>query len=165
MIEPLARTHTNYSPGVDTLPFVSTVVSICVLALGLMTLVVTQVGHRIEGLDRSLGHRFDAVDQRFNAVDQRFNAVDQRFDAVDQRFDDVTRRFADALVGLEARFEARFEAMGYRFDAVDARFDGVDVRLETLQRRVGRLETQNETIIGAVTDLGERVTGLERRAS
>ena len=158
MIEPLARTHTNYSPGVDTLPFVSTVVSICVLALGLMTLVVTQVGHRIEGLDRSLGHRFDAVDQRFNAVDQRF-------DAVDQRFDDVTRRFADALVGLEARFEARFEAMGYRFDAVDARFDGVDVRLETLQRRVGRLETQNETIIGAVTDLGERVTGLERRAS
>ncbi len=158
MIEPLARTHTNYSPGVDTLPFVSTVVSICVLALGLMTLVVTQVGHRIEGLDRSLGHRFDAVDQRFNAVDQRFNAVDQRFD-------DVTRRFADALVGLEARFEARFEAMGYRFDAVDARFDGVDVRLETLQRRVGRLETQNETIIGAVTDLGERVTGLERRAS
>jgi len=158
VIEPLARTHTNYSPGVDTLPFVSTVVSICVLALGLMTLVVTQVGHRIEGLDRSLGHRFDAVDQRFNAVDQRFNAVDQRFD-------DVTRRFADALVGLEARFEARFEAMGYRFDAVDARFDGVDVRLETLQRRVGRLETQNETIIGAVTDLGERVTGLERRAS
>ncbi|CAN5656759.1 hypothetical protein BH18ACT7_BH18ACT7_00890 [soil metagenome] len=151
MIEPLARTHTNYSPGVDTLPFVSTVVSICVLALGLMTLVVTQVGHRIEGLDRSLGHQFDAVDQRF--------------DAVDQRFDDVTRRFADALVGLGARFEARFEAMGYRFDAVDARFDGVDVRLETLQRRVGRLETQNETIIGAVTDLGERVTGLERRAS
>lgn len=151
MIEPLARTHTNYSPGVDTLPFVSTVVSICVLALGLMTLVVTQVGHRIDGLERSLGHRFDAVDERF--------------DAVDQRFDDVTRRFADALVGLEARFQARFEAMGYRFDAVDARFDGVDVRLETLQRRVDRLETQNETIIGAVTDLGERITGLERRAS
>ncbi len=45
--------------------------------------------------------------------------------------------------------------LGRRFDD---RFDQVD-------RRLARLETQNDSIIGAVSDLGQRVTRLEARGS
>lgn len=43
--------------------------------------------------------------------------------------------------------------LGRRFDD---RFDEVD-------RRLARVESQNDSIIGAVSDLGQRVTRLEAR--
>jgi len=90
---------------VSTAAYISTVVSICVLAIGAMYAIVGQLGRRI---------------------------------------DDLRTDMETWFAGLRAE--------------LDARFTGVE-------RRLGRLETQSDTIIGAVSDLGERVTRLEARTA
>ncbi len=52
----------------------------------------------------------------------------------------------------------RLDDFGHRLDDFGHRLD--DVR-DDLGGRMDRLERQNEQIIGAVTDLGQRVTRLE----
>jgi len=61
------------------------------------------------------------------------------------------RRIDDLRADMETRFA------GLRGE-MDARFTGVEGRL-------GRLETQGDMIIRAVSDLGERVTRLEARTA
>ncbi len=68
----------------------------------------------------------------------------KRFDDVQLRFDDVNNRFDD----MQHRIDDRFNDVDRRFDEVDHRF--------------GRLETLNDTILAAVTDLGQRVTVIEQ---
>lgn len=48
---------------------------------------------------------------------------------------------------------------------MNARFTGVEGRLGGLETRLGGLETRSDTIFGAVSDLGERVTRLEARTA
>lgn len=117
----------------DTVPYISTVVSICLLALGAIYAVTGQLGRRIDALTGAMNARFDDVNLRFDDVNLRFNDVNQRFNDVNHRFDDLRAE-------------------------LDIRFSAVDGRLT-------RLESQGETIIGAVSDLGTRVTRLEARSN
>lgn len=52
-----------------------------------------------------------------------------------------------------------------RFDGVDQRFDDLradmNTRFDAGDNRLGRLETRVDTLIGTVSDLGQRVTRLE----
>lgn len=57
----------------------------------------------------------------------------------------------------------RFDDVNKRFDDVNNRFDHVHRRFDAVDHRLDRLETQNDSIIGAVSDLGQRVTRLEMR--
>ncbi|MGH3383978.1 MAG: hypothetical protein ACRDO1_05330 [Nocardioidaceae bacterium] len=88
-----------------------------------------------------LGKRFDDVQLRFDDVNNRFDDMQHR---IDDRFNDVDRRFDD----MQHRIDDRFNDVDRRFDEVDHRF--------------GRLETLNDTILAAVTDLGQRVTVIEQ---
>ncbi|MPZ94461.1 MAG: hypothetical protein GEU96_05955 [Propionibacteriales bacterium] len=75
----------------------------------------------------------------------------KRFDDVNSRFDDVQLRFDD----MQHRIDDRFNDVGRRFNDVGRRFDDMD-------RRFGRIETQHDTILAAVTNLGQRVTVIEQ---
>jgi len=99
----------------------------------------------------SLGAMYAVVGQLGHRIDALAGTMNSRFDDVDQRFDGVDRRIDDLRTDMDARFT------GFRAE-VGARFSGVEGRL-------GRLETQGDTIIGAVSDLGERVTRLEARTA
>jgi len=79
----------------------------------------------------------------------------KRFDDISGRFDDINGRFDD--------INGRFDDVGRRFDDVNLCFDDVNRRFDGVDRRMDRLEAQNESIIGAVSDLGHRVTRLETR--
>ena len=120
-----------------TAPYISTVISICLLALGANYALTGQLGRRIDALAATMNVRFDDVNVRFDGVNSRFDSVDRRVD--------------DLRMDMDARFT------GFRVE-VDARLAGVEGRL-------GRLETQGDLIIGAVSDLGERVTRLEARTA
>ncbi len=61
------------------------------------------------------------------------------------------RRIDDLASSLGARLDAGNASLGQRIDDVAS--------------RVGRLETQNDAIIGAVGDLGQRFAQLESRGS
>ncbi|MBA2388900.1 MAG: hypothetical protein H0V67_01480 [Geodermatophilaceae bacterium] len=135
-----------------TAPYISTVVSICLLALGAIYMIMGHLGRRIDDVNKRFDSRFDDMNRHF---DGRFDAVDSRFDDVnkhfDSRLDSINGRLDDLRTDMDARFT------GFRAE-VGARFSGVENRL-------GRLETQGDTIIGAVTDLGERATRLEARTN
>lgn len=51
--------------------------------------------------------------------------------------------------------------LGRRLDDFGDRLNDVGHRMDDLGGRMDRLARQNEQIIGAVTDLGQRVTRLE----
>jgi len=53
-------------------------------------------------------------------------------------------------------------SLGSRIDDMGA---SLGSRIDDLSSRVGRLETQNDAILGAVGDLGRRVAQLESRSS
>jgi len=55
--------------------------------------------------------------------------------------------------------------LGKHFDDINNRFDDVSRRLDGMDHRLDRLETQNDSILGAVADLGQRVTRLEARGA
>jgi len=87
-----------------------------------------------------------------------------------RRIDDLgsaqSARMEDMGTSLSARMEdmgtslsARMEDMG---TSLSARIDELG---STLGARIDRLESQNDAILGAVGDLGQRVAHLEARGS
>ena len=66
-----------------------------------------------------------------------------------------------AIVAVVRTFAGRFDEIGRRFDDVNSRFDDVNRRFDELAGRMDRMERQHETVTGAVTDLGQRVTAVE----
>jgi chromosome segregation ATPase len=66
-------------------------------------------------------------------IEKRFDKVDDRFDKVDERFEKI---------------DERFDKVDERFEKVDERFDKVDERFQKLD--------------GKVSDLGTRMTAMER---
>ena len=55
--------------------------------------------------------------------------------------------------------------MGLVVALLGKRIDDVNLRIDDLAARMGRLESQNDAILGAVGDLGQRVAHLEARGS
>ena len=72
---------------------------------------------RMDGMEREMNGRFNAVDQRLVSLEREFNArfdtVDQRFNAVDQRLSSMQRDLDSAIdlheriATLEAKLAAR----------------------------------------------------------
>ena len=68
-----------------------------------------------------------------------------------RRIDDVTARIDDVAGTLGARVDDMAGTLGARMDRLDGRMD--------------RLEAQNDAILGAVSDLGQRLARLEGHRS
>lgn len=68
---------------------------------------------------------------------------------IDDLRSDMNTRFDGVRVDMDQRFDDAERLTSERFTAMDG--------------RLSRLETQNDTIIDAVSDLGLRVTRLEAR--
>ncbi len=72
-------------------------------------------------------------------------------------------RIDDLRVDMNGRFDGLRQEMDARFDTVDARFGASDDRFSGIEGRLTRLETQNDSIIDAVADLGRRVARIEEK--
>ncbi len=105
--------------------------------------VVPYLGTVVSPCALAIGAMYVIVGQLGHRIDVLAGTVNSRFADVNQRFDDVNRRFD----GVDQRFDDLRADMNTRFDAVD--------------NRLGRLETRVDTLIGTVSDLGQRVTRLE----
>ncbi|MGH8773740.1 MAG: hypothetical protein ACRDWI_00705 [Jiangellaceae bacterium] len=76
---------------------------------------------------------------------------------------DMNGRFDGLRQEMDARFDGLRQEMDARFDTVDARFGASDDRFSGIEGRLTRLETQNDSIIDAVADLGRRVARIEEK--
>ncbi|HET7328093.1 MAG TPA: hypothetical protein VFJ14_12505 [Nocardioidaceae bacterium] len=77
----------------------------------------------------------------------------------------IVRQLGHRIDDLHGRFDdvnARFDDVNARFDTVDRRFEQADHRFAAIEVRLTRLETQSDSIIAAMADLGQRVNLLER---
>ena len=63
---------------------------------------------------------------------------------------------------LGHRIQEQGAGLGARIDELGT---GVNARIDDLTARVSRIETQNDAILAAVGDLGQRITHLEARSA
>jgi len=117
------------------------------------------LGARVDGLEKTMNARFDAVNARFDAVDAtmaaNYVAVDARFDAVHRGIDVLEKRMEERFQGFSNQMAANQAAVNARFDAVNVRFDAMAATMAAnhaammqaldLERRLAKLESQRLT--------------------
>ena len=74
----------------------------------------------------------------------------------------VGRRIDEQGAGLNARIDELSAGLNARIDQQGA---GLNGRIDDLSTRVSRIETQNDAILAAVGDLGQRVAHLGARSA
>jgi predicted nuclease with TOPRIM domain len=82
-----------------------------------------------------------------------------------RRIDDVRRSVDDVAGTLGARIDDLGGGLAARIDRLDGRMDRLDGRMDRLDGRMDRVEAQNDAILGAVSDMGQRVARLEGHRS
>lgn len=127
---------------VELTAYLGTVAGLVTLALAAMRVVVGQLGRRIEEQGVQLGVR------------------------IEQQGAELGARIEQQGVQLGARIEQQGAELGTRIEQQGAALGAqIEQQGALLGVRIGRIEEQNDAILGAVGDLGQRVAHLEGRTA